>query len=186
MLFLPEPLPEMMNEDVILVDTEDKEIGSMEKLEAHLQGRLHRAFSVFVFNKKGELLLQQRALDKYHSPGKWTNTCCSHPRVGEQTPDAAKRRLTEEMGMTCDLQYGFSFTYHAHLEKGLIENEFDHVFFCISDDLPVPNREEVASYKYIGMAELQKSIEVSPQEYSEWLKICFPQVIEQYRRLFAL
>ena len=174
-----------MTEKVILVDINDIAIGSMEKLEAHLQGKLHRAFSVFIFNSKGELLLQQRAFSKYHSAGKWTNTCCSHPRPGEQTIDAAGRRLMEEMGMKCDLQYGFSFTYHASLEKGLIENEYDHVFFCISDDMPVPDTGEVSSFKYTGMAELKRLIDTYPQDYSEWLKICFPQVLEHCQKLFG-
>src|SRR3954468_18060458 len=132
-----------MTDDVILVDEYDNEIGTMPKMEAHLKGKLHRAFSVFIFNAEGDLLLQQRALDKYHSGGKWTNTCCSHPRPGEDTLTAANRRLREEMGMNAELSHAFSFTYQADLLDGLTENEFDHVYFGISDDAPVMNPEEV-------------------------------------------
>lgn len=175
----------MMTEHVILVDSNDEAIGTMEKMEAHLSGILHRAFSVFIFNSKGELLMQQRASGKYHSGGKWTNTCCSHPRLNEKTEDAAKRRIKEEMGMECDLKYIFHFMYQAPLEKGLSENEYDHVYFGVSDDIPAPDPEEVASFKYISMEELKKSIESSPAEYTEWLKICFDRVMEEYVKMFG-
>lgn len=173
-----------MIEHVILVDSDDKEIGSMEKMEAHLSGMLHRAFSVFIFNSKGELLLQQRASGKYHSSGKWTNTCCSHPRKNEPTLDAAQRRLKEEMGMDCDLKYGFSFIYQADLDKGLSENEYDHVYFGISDEIPVPDPEEVSSFNYMNMNDLRSAIESSPSAYTEWLKICFDRMEEEYKKLF--
>ena len=169
-------------EHVILVDEHDHVIGTMPKMEAHLLGRLHRAFSVFIFNSKVELLLQQRATDKYHSGGKWTNTCCSHPRLAEDTFDAANRRLQEEMGMECKLDYGFNFTYQAALENGVSENEFDHVFFGITDQLPLPNPAEVAAYKYVAMQTLASEIEFNPGIYTEWLKICFDRVMEYYNR----
>jgi len=172
-----------MNEQVILVDIEDNVLGTMEKMDAHVLGRLHRAFSVFIFNTSGELLLQQRALDKYHSGGKWTNTCCSHPRLGEKTLDAANRRLLEEMGMKCDLQYAFNFTYKAELLDGIEEHEYDHVYFGVSNELPVPDPKEVSAYKYLSMDVLSKDIEQNPDEYTEWLKICFKQVQESTKRL---
>ena len=172
-----------MNEQVILVDIEDNVLGTMEKMDAHVLGKLHRAFSVFIFNTSGELLLQQRALDKYHSGGKWTNTCCSHPRLGEKTLDAANRRLLEEMGMKCDLQYAFNFTYKAELLDGIEEHEYDHVYFGVSNELPVPDPKEVSAYKYLSMDVLSKDIEQNPDEYTEWLKICFKQVQESTKRL---
>ena len=165
-----------MSEQVILVDADDNAIGTMNKLEAHLQGKLHRAFSVFIFNDKGELLLQQRAIDKYHSGGKWTNTCCSHPRLGEDTIDAAHRRLKEEMGMVCDLQYAFNFTYKAALLNGIQEHEYDHVYFGSCDEQPEPNPAEVAAFKYMSMDALAQDIKANPDLYTEWLKICFKQV----------
>lgn len=176
----------MVTEHVILVNSNDEEIGTMEKMEAHLSGILHRAFSVFIFNSKGELLMQQRASGKYHSAGKWTNTCCSHPRLNEKTTDAATRRLKEEMGMVCDLKYGFHFIYQAALEEGLSENEYDHVYFGISDAFPVPDPEEVSAFGYTSMPELKKAIESSPDDYTEWLKICFDRVMEEYVKMFSI
>jgi isopentenyl-diphosphate delta-isomerase len=126
------------SEHVVLVDAFDNDIGTMGKMEAHQVGALHRAFSVFVFNSSGELLLQRRAIDKYHSGNLWTNTCCSHPRAGEPTLDAAHRRLREEMGMACDLTDMFSFTYRTEFDDGLIEHEIDHVFVGYSDEAPNP------------------------------------------------
>jgi isopentenyl-diphosphate delta-isomerase len=172
-----------MVEKVILVDENDQEIGLMEKMEAHLLGRLHRAFSVFIFNTNGALLLQQRAHDKYHSGGKWTNTCCSHPRQGEETINAAKRRLKEEMGMSCDLDYGFHFAYKAALANGIFEHECDHVFFGLSDEIPRPDASEVASFKYMDMNVLAKDLFDHPESYTEWLKVCFNQVMETYREI---
>lgn len=173
-----------MTEHVILVNEQDQEVGSMEKMEAHLVGAMHRAFSVFIFNTSGELLLQQRALSKYHSGGKWTNTCCSHPRLAEETLHAANRRLKEEMGMECALEFGFSFSYHALLENGISEKEFDHVYFGISNQVPTPDPEEVLSFKYVNMKDLKSSIATSPEEYTEWLKICFDRVMEQFNQMF--
>ncbi|UKT65329.1 isopentenyl-diphosphate Delta-isomerase [Pedobacter mucosus] len=156
--------------------------GHMEKLEAHQKGVLHRAFSVFIFNSKNELLLQQRAFDKYHSGGVWTNTCCSHPRVGENNLNGATRRLQEEMGMTCDLQYQFSFTYKVDFEDGLTEHELDHVFFGKSDSLPKINKSEVQDFRYVNLESLIKDIECNPKNYSPWLKICLDTVVEHYNR----
>jgi isopentenyl-diphosphate delta-isomerase len=170
-----------MTEQVILVDEQDNEIGTMQKMEAHLKGRLHRAFSVFIFNDKGELLLQQRAIDKYHSGGKWTNTCCSHPRLGEDNLAAANRRLYEEMGMKCELKYGFSFMYQAIVNESLSENEYDHVYFGVSNDFPVPNAEEVSDFRYITMDALKIDIDKHPNAYTEWLKICLDKVMELYK-----
>ncbi len=159
-------------EYVILVDEHDNETGTMEKLQAHLEGKLHRAISVFIFNSKGELLLQQRAAGKYHSANLWTNTSCSHPRPGEQAHDAAVRRLYEEMGMRCQLKEIFGFVYKAHLENNLTEYEFDHVFTGVSDAIPVPDASEAAGWKYIGFEELERDIKLNPGLYTEWFKIC--------------
>ncbi|GAA3961265.1 isopentenyl-diphosphate Delta-isomerase [Pedobacter ginsengiterrae] len=167
-----------MIEQVILVDNNDLPTGLMEKIEAHEKGLLHRAFSVFIFNSKNELLLQQRAKSKYHSGGLWTNTCCSHPRWGEENIEAAKRRLYEEMGMNCDLSYGFHFTYMAEFSDGLIEHELDHVFFGLSDELPKINTEEVEAYKYVDLEKLRLNIIDKPEQYTPWLKICLERVIE--------
>jgi isopentenyl-diphosphate delta-isomerase len=172
-----------MTEQVILVDREDNVLGTMDKMDAHVLGKLHRAFSVFIFNDKGELLLQQRAIEKYHSGGKWTNTCCSHPRFGEDTLSAAHRRLQEEMGMECNLQYAFNFTYKAELLQGIEEHEYDHVYFGLSNALPVPDPSEVSAYKYLSMEALAKDIKMNPSDYSEWLKICFEEVQESIKRL---
>ena len=160
-------------EQVILVDEQDKEIGIMEKQQAHIEGRLHRAISVFIFNSKGDLLLQQRAHNKYHSAGLWTNTSCSHPRPGETVYDAAMRRLHEEMGITCELKEIFSFVYIANLENGLTEHEFDHVFTGVTDAIPESDSTEVAAWKYINAIQLKADINIQPENYTEWFKICF-------------
>lgn len=167
-----------MEEQVILVDKDDNQTGIAGKLEAHELGLLHRAFSVFIFNRQGALLLQQRALEKYHSPGMWTNTCCSHPKPEEDIKTAAHRRLKEEMGMECPLAYAFNFTYQASFSNGLIENEYDHVFFGISNNLPEPNAEEVAAFKYVDLKDLELSLQTHPEDYSAWLKICFNKIID--------
>lgn len=175
-----------MKDHVILVDQIDQVTGLMEKMEAHQRGKLHRAFLVFIFNQNGEFLLQQRALDKYHSGGQWSNTCCSHPYPGEETEAGAKRRLQEEMGMDCELEFGFSFIYYADLKDGLSENEFDHVYFGVSDTLPVPNPDEVAAFKYVTLETLETQLETNPEHYTIWLKICFDQVKSHYNQLFNL
>lgn len=172
-----------MNEQVILVDENDVQIGLMPKLEAHQIGVLHRAFSVFLFNQKGELLLQKRADDKYHSRGLWTNTCCSHPRLGEELNSAALRRLKEEMGMTCELKFVFSFIYKAKLDQDLIEHEFDHVFFGISDQIPVINKSEVQDWKYVNMKSVKNDIQQNPTNYTEWMKLCFDRIIVEFEKI---
>ena len=165
-----------MEEYVVLVDEQDQQVGIMEKMAAHIVPRLHRAFSIFIFNSKGELLLQQRAFSKYHSPGLWTNTCCSHPRNGESIDKAAERRLLEEMGLRCDMHEVFTFIYKAPVGLGLIEHEYDHVFFGQSDDIPVINTEEVESWKYMSLDDISSDMKVHPEQYTEWFKISFDRI----------
>jgi isopentenyl-diphosphate delta-isomerase len=174
-----------MIEYVSLVDEQDNEIGVMEKLQAHQEGLLHRAISVFVFNDRNELLLQQRAAEKYHSPYLWTNTCCSHPRPGEVLIDAANRRLVEEMNMYCPLEYQFSFTYKAVLDQGLTEHELDHIFFGESNVLPQPDPAEVMNYKYLSLSAIEKEIEKNPEEYTSWFKLMLYK-IKNYRNEHTL
>lgn len=169
----------MPDEYVILVDEQDNEIGQLEKMEAHRLGLLHRAFSIVLFNHKGEMLLQQRAAHKYHSPLLWTNTCCSHQRPGESCLAAAQRRLIEEMGMEVELSESFSFLYKAKLDQGLTEHEFDHVFFGYTNQNPVINTEEVAAYKWISMEALLQDLDSSPEAYTEWFKILLNQHLEK-------
>jgi len=163
----------MSKENVILVDEKDNQVGLMPKLEAHQKGLLHRAFSVFIFNSDYELLLQKRASSKYHSGGLWTNTCCSHPRDGEDILDAANRRLHEEMGIKTNLRKVFDFIYKADLDNNLTENEFDHVFYGIYDSDPVLNKEEADDYKWIDMETLKNDIDKNPDQYTVWFKIAF-------------
>ncbi len=163
-------------EKVILVDENDSPLGTMEKMEAHKKGVLHRAFSVFIFNDKGELMLQQRALAKYHSPGLWTNTCCSHPREGEKTDAAAHRRLTEEMGFDCEIEEAFSFLYKSDVGQGLTEHEFDHVFTGYYNSLPQINPEEVNDYKFMKMKDIQEDMKNNPERYTVWFRIAFDEV----------
>jgi isopentenyl-diphosphate delta-isomerase len=163
-------------EQVILVDEQDQPIGLMEKQAAHIEPHLHRAFSIFLFNSKGELLMQQRALSKYHSPGLWTNTCCSHPRSGETLEEATSRRLMEEMGMTCPMHEVYTFIYKAPVGQGLTEHEFDHVFIGQSDAIPNINTDEVASWKYMRLDDLKKDLELYPELYTEWFKITFEEM----------
>lgn len=165
-----------MAEEVVLVNLNGEVTGTMEKLQAHRVGELHSAFSVFIFNSNRQLLLQRRALDKYHSGGKWSNTCCSHPRPGEDLKSAALRRLKEEMGMTCELEYLFSFIYRAELDKGLIEYEYDHVFIGFSDILPTPDFEEVEDFSYIELAKLETELQSDPDKFTSWLEICFERL----------
>lgn len=169
-----------MEEKVILVSKNDEPLGLMGKMEAHEKGLLHRAFSVFVFNKNGELLLQQRALDKYHSPGLWTNTCCSHQREGETNLQAGHRRLQEEMGFNCELKELFSFVYKAPFDNGLIEHELDHVMIGNYDKDPVINTEEVGSFKWMPLEEVKNDMLLNPGAYTAWFKIIFN---EYYQRL---
>lgn len=168
-----------MEEHVILVDENDNPIGLMEKMEAHEKAVLHRAFSVFIFNKKGELMLQQRAASKYHSPLLWTNTCCSHQRDGETNLEAGKRRLQEEMGFVTEIEEVFSFIYKAPFSNGLTEHELDHVMIGYYDDIPAINKEEVEAYKWMPLIEVKNDIEKNPQEYTEWFKIIFDESFDK-------
>lgn len=157
-------------ETVILVNEQDEVLGSMEKMEAHQKGVLHRAFSVFIHHD-GKILLQQRSLNKYHSNGLWTNTCCSHPRLNESLADAGSRRLKEEMGIDCPVQPSFHFIYHAQLDSGLIEHELDHVLFGSYQGTVYPNPDEVMDYKWIDWNELTADITTRPERYTAWLQI---------------
>jgi len=164
-----------LEEKVILVNEKDDQLGLMGKMEAHQKAVLHRAFSVFVFNQKGELLLQQRAHDKYHSPGLWTNTCCSHQRDGESNLVAGKRRLEEEMGFSCDLEELFWFVYKASFDNGLTEHELDHVMIGYFDEDPKINKDEAASFKWMLLEDVKSDIEMHPELYTEWFKIIFKE-----------
>lgn len=165
-----------MNEQLILVDDQDNQVGVMDKLSVHQQGLLHRAFSIFIFNSQNQLLLQQRAANKYHSSLLWSNTCCSHPLNNEIITDTIKRRLQEEMGLVCDTKFAFTFIYKSPFANGLTEFELDHVYIGRSDELPKPNSEEVRDWKYISLENLEKEISLNPGNFSEWLRICLPRV----------
>lgn len=165
-----------MSEQIILVDENDQEVGIGEKMEVHRKALLHRAFSILVFNDNYELLIQQRAKSKYHCPGIWANTCCSHPRAGEKLEDAIHRRLPEEMGFDCELQEKFSFIYKAEFDNGLTEYEYDHVFIGYYNGEIIPNKEEVDHYKWISMEDLKKDIKKEPNKYAPWFKI----IIDKY------
>lgn len=164
-------------ERVILVNEEDEEIGAAGKLEAHREGRLHRAFSIFVLNGRGELLLQRRARGKYHSGGLWTNTCCGHPRPGETTEAAAHRRLREEMGFDCPLRPVFHFVYEAELDDGLREHELDHVFVGRWEADPSPDPEEAEAWRWSGLDEVARDVEERPDEYTVWFRIALPRLL---------
>ncbi len=168
----------MMEEQVILVDKKDNVIGKAGKLEAHQKGLLHRALSVFIFNSKGEILLQQRAPHKYHTPFLWSNTACSHPRINELVKHAAERRLKEEMGIECNLYYAFNFLYNAKFDNHLIENELDHVFIGFCDEIPKPNPSEVKNYRYINSYDLMNEINENPNIFTPWFKICIDRVLK--------
>lgn len=167
-----------MEEQVVLVDANDNAIGQMEKIEAHVKGVLHRAFSIFLINSDGKLLLQQRALTKYHSPGLWTNTCCSHQRLGEDSLTAANRRLFEEMGMTAKLHKAFTFVYQADMGNGLIEHELDHVIIGYTDNEPKINLEEVVDWCWEDVDFLKADLVNRPDRYTAWFKIVFDQFYE--------
>jgi len=163
-----------ISSDVLLVNQNDEPIGRMEKMEAHQKGLLHRAFSVFIFNDQGEMLLQRRSLKKYHSGGRWTNACCSHPYPDEDVLQAAIRRTNEELGISIALNKAFSFTYKAVLDNGLTEHEFDHVFIGTYNGSLQPNKDEVGDYAYVDMDYLQQHIEKHPDQYTVWFKIALP------------
>jgi isopentenyl-diphosphate delta-isomerase len=170
----------MTEENVILVDTNDQQIGLMPKLEAHQKGLLHRAFSVFLMNRKGEVMLQQRAAHKYHSPLLWTNTCCSHQREGESNLGAAKRRLQEEMGIEAELKDLFSFVYKAPFDNGLTEHELDHVLHGYYEGEPVINPDEVADWKWMKIEDVKADMAANPDLYTVWFKIIFEEFYEYF------
>lgn len=170
--------------EVILVDDNDVQKGVMEKIEAHKKGLLHRAFSIFIFNSNGEFLLQQRAEGKYHNGGLWTNTCCSHPLPGEDILNAAHRRLLEEMGFTTTLSPLFKFIYNATFDNGLTEHEFDHVFTGIYDGDIKADKTEVNDYCYKNLNEINDSLLMHPQKYTEWFKIALPRIKFFYEENF--
>jgi isopentenyl-diphosphate delta-isomerase len=166
---------------VILVDEHDTQVGVEDKLRAHQNGaKLHRAISVFVFNSKGETLLQRRAMAKYHSKGKWANACCSHPAPGEGVAEAARRRLREEVGIECDVREAFSFVYRADVGEGLTEHEYDHVFFGDYDGKVRPNGDEVMDYRWVPLGRLRQEVAAKPDEFAPWLRICLDRVAKSY------
>ncbi len=169
----------MLIHDIILVNEQDEPVGTMEKMEAHRKALLHRAFSVFIFNSRGEMLLQQRSLKKYHSAGLWTNACCSHPRPGEDTQAAAAARLQYEMGFDTGLEKAFAFTYRSAFENGLTEYEFDHVYAGVYDGPIHPAPEEVNDYCYKSLTAIRESLQSHPAKYSSWFAIAFP-IIEKW------
>lgn len=164
-------------EKVVVVNEHDVAIGVEDKTRAHLLGVLHRAFSIFVMNSAGQLLLQRRALAKYHSRGLWSNTCCGHPRPGESINQASRRRLREEMGFDADLESVFQFRYRADLEEGLIENEYDHVLVGLFDGVPEPNPAEVAECRWEDPTTLSLELEAHPENYTYWFRISFDRVL---------
>lgn len=165
-------------DEVILVNEFDRSVGFMDKMEAHEKGLLHRAFSVFVVNHYGEIMLQRRALSKYHSPGLWTNTCCSHQRKDEETIYAAHRRMKEEMGFDCPMSAAFEFIYKAEFDNGLTEHEYDHVLIGEFNGAAIPNPEEVEEWEFVPIAEIELGIKENPEQYTEWFKIAFTRVQE--------
>ncbi|WP_340076715.1 isopentenyl-diphosphate Delta-isomerase [Leptobacterium sp. I13] len=172
----------MVEEKVILVNKHDEPLGLMSKMEAHEKGMLHRAFSVFILNDHNELLLQQRAFDKYHSPGLWTNTCCSHQREGESNIAAGKRRLMEEMGFSADLKELLSFVYKAPFDNGLTEHEYDHVLIGTYNNDPVINKNEVADWKWMPLEAVKEAIKQHPGQYTAWFKIIFDRFYEYLKK----
>lgn len=167
-----------MEEKVILVNEKDEAVGTMGKMKAHQKPALHRAFSVCLFNDKGEMLLQKRASGKYHCGGLWANTCCSHPRPQEHTLNAAKRRLVEEMGIITDLTEVFGFIYQAEFDNGLFEHEFDHVFFGRFSDEPIINKEEVEDWKYLSLEDIELEFSKNSEKYTPWFKLIVAKIRE--------
>lgn len=174
----------MAEQQVIMVDEHDEPVGLMEKMEAHRNGILHRAFSIFIFDGKGRMLLQQRAPQKYHGGGLWTNACCSHPYPEENVEHAAGRRLQEEMGIQTPLEKIFHFTYYAKVENNLIEHEFDHVFAGSFEGEIHPNADEVADYTYLELWEVKRDLEMRPERFTSWFKIAFPRIEEWWTKQF--
>jgi len=176
----------MKEQEVILVNENDEEVGVMGKTEAHEKGLLHRAFSVFIFDSKGRMLLQQRASEKYHGAHLWTNACCSHPYPGETVVEAAKRRLKEELGFTTNLNEIFSFTYRAEVENNLIEHEFDHVFAGEYESKIHPNESEVADVAYEDIQKIKEEMETDPKRFTSWFKIAFPKIEQWWKEKFEV
>lgn len=174
----------MKEEFVILVNEKDEALGQMEKMDAHQKGLLHRAFSVFIFNSKGEMLLQRRALNKYHSGGLWSNACCSHPYPGEETEAGAIRRLREELGFSTPVNKAFDFTYRAEFGNGLTEHEFDHVFIGEYNGVIHPNPDEVCDYCYKHLEDVRYSMQVHPEKFTAWLHIIFPKIEEWWKERY--
>ena len=172
-----------MQEQVILVNKKDQPIGLMDKLEAHEKGALHRAVSVFIFNSDNQLLIQRRSLEKYHTPGIWSNTACSHPRNNESTILCANRRVFEEMGVLTRIIPIFSFLYEAELSSDLIEHELDHVFIGFTNKKPNPNPEEVCDWKYIDETSLKKLFDDTPEAFSPWFKMCYKRAFQKAYKL---
>jgi isopentenyl-diphosphate Delta-isomerase len=166
----------MKEQEVVLVNENDEAIGVMPKMEAHQKGLLHRAFSVFIFDSKGRMLLQQRAAEKYHGANLWTNACCSHPYPGETSEDAAQRRLKEELGFVTELKEVFSFTYHAKVENDLIEHEYDHVFAGEYENGIYPNHHEVGAYRFENIKQIKEEMQSQPERFTSWFKIAFPKI----------
>lgn len=171
---------DMTEEQVILVDSSDNELGLMAKMEAHRKGLLHRAFSICLFNDDGEMLIQKRSNLKYHSPGLWTNACCSHPRSGETVMEAANRRLKEELGIQANLEKAFSFIYKTRLDHDMIEHEYDHVLLGRFNGTPKVNPEEVASWKYMKIEAILNEMKLQPALWTEWFKIIMPKISLYY------
>jgi isopentenyl-diphosphate delta-isomerase len=170
-------------EKVILVDKQDNEIGTEEKMKAHSNGgQLHRAISVFLFNDKGETLLQQRASTKYHSKAKWANTCCSHPRPGEANEAAAERRLVEEMGIKAKLEERFVFPYHAEVGSGLTEQEYDHIFFGRYNGEPKPNKDEVQGWRWVSIKEFSRWVKEKPEDFAAWVVLMADRFVEEAKK----
>ncbi|MBD3309885.1 isopentenyl-diphosphate Delta-isomerase [Candidatus Woesearchaeota archaeon] len=166
---------------VILVDSQDNPLGKEEKIAAHKAGELHRAFSVLIFNSEGDWLLQRRALSKYHSPGLWTNACCSHPAPGEKTDDAAKRRLEQELGISCPIKESFTFIYKKKFDNGLTEHEYDHVFIGFSDQKPEPDPKEVMDYRYLAEDILLNEVRDNPKKFTYWFRQLVSEHLEKIR-----
>jgi isopentenyl-diphosphate delta-isomerase len=172
-----------MIERVILVDTENRQVGTMEKMEVHRKGLLHRAFSIFIFNTKGEMLIHQRADSKYHCGGLWTNAVCSHPRPGEAHEEALRRKMIQEMGFYTEVKKAFDFSYRAILENGLIEHEYDEVFFGIYEGKLEPNPSEVQQYRYMSLNEIRDEVRNRPETFTPWFKLLFERMSEYYSSL---
>jgi isopentenyl-diphosphate delta-isomerase len=171
----------MEQQHVILVNEYDQPVGSMEKMEAHEKGVLHRAFSVFIFNQEGKMLLQQRAAGKYHSAELWTNACCSHPMPGEETLDAVNRRLTEELGISVPVNKVFDFIYKSEFDNGLTEHEFDHVFAGVFDGPVLFNADEVKEVRFSEMETIRESLNTDPGQYTSWFRIAFPKIANWWK-----